>query len=129
MAARRRRGTRAVTGSALSGRDCASGPESGALRIAHHRRRPQGGHDASQKERWRTAGRTTFGLRGVIETLPRSILSMRERVGLVARAIEPILNRVVLVGPPVVDLLMTDPAVRVPDLSFVADCTLQLLST
>lgn len=54
---------------------------------------------------------------------------MRERVGLVARAIEPILNRVVLVGPPVVDLLMTDPAVRVPDLSFVADCTLQLLST
>lgn len=57
------------------------------------------------------------------------MLQARERLGLAARAIEPILNRVVLIGPPVVDLLMTDPAVRAPDLTFAADSTLQLLST
>ena len=67
----------------------------------------------------------------MIDTLPRSrsIPSTRERLGLVARAIEPILNRVVLVGPPVVDLLMTDPAVRAPGLTFAADSTIQLLTT
>ena len=65
------------------------------------------------------------------DTLPRSgsILPTRERLAIVARAIEPILNRVVLVGPPVVDLLMNDPVVRPPDLTFAADSTLQLLST
>jgi hypothetical protein len=65
----------------------------------------------------------------VKENPPRSILPVRERLSLVARAIEPILNRVVLVGPPVVDLLMTDQAVRVPELTFAADSCLQLLST
>ena len=64
-----------------------------------------------------------------MDTLPRSILPTRERLGLLARAIEPILNRVVLVGPPVVELLMTDPAVHAPDLTFAADSTFQLLST
>ena len=65
----------------------------------------------------------------MIESPSRSILLVRERLSLVARAIEPILNRVVLVGPPVVDLLMSDQAVRVPELTFAEDCILQLLST
>jgi hypothetical protein len=65
----------------------------------------------------------------VKENPPRSILPARERLGLVARAIEPILNRVVLAGPPVVDLLMTDQTVRVPELTFAADSSLRLLST
>ena len=52
-----------------------------------------------------------------------------DRVAIVARAIEPILNRVVLGGPSVTQLLVDDPAVRVPDLTFTADATLQLLST
>ncbi len=53
----------------------------------------------------------------------------RERLAVAVRAIEPILNRVVLAGPPVVDLLMNDAAVRTPQLSFAADAVLQLLST
>jgi hypothetical protein len=53
----------------------------------------------------------------------------RARVALVARTIEPILNRVVLAGPPVIDLLLDDPGIRTPELSFAADSTLQLLST
>jgi hypothetical protein len=57
------------------------------------------------------------------------ILPAKARVALVARAIEPILNRVVLAGPPVIDLLLDDPAVRTPAFSFAADATLQLLST
>jgi hypothetical protein len=57
------------------------------------------------------------------------ILTVRERVRLTARAIEPILNRVVLAGPSVTALLMTDPAVHAPELTFVADSTLQFLST
>jgi hypothetical protein len=52
-----------------------------------------------------------------------------ERLAVAARAIEPILNRVVLAGPPVVDLLLNDAALRGPSLSFAADRTLQLLST
>lgn len=52
-----------------------------------------------------------------------------ERVAAAARAIEPILNRVVLAGPPVVDLLLNDPTVRTPQLNFAADAVLQLLST
>jgi hypothetical protein len=58
-----------------------------------------------------------------------SMRPVRERIAIAACAIEPILNRVVLAGPPVIDLLLTDPAVRVPELSFAADSTLQLLST
>ena len=54
---------------------------------------------------------------------------VRERVAIAARAIGPILNRVVLAGPPVVDLLLTDPAFRIAELTFAADSTLQLLST
>jgi hypothetical protein len=54
---------------------------------------------------------------------------VRERVAIVARAIEPILNRVGLVGPMVVELLMNDPAVRVPQLRFAADSVFQFLST
>jgi hypothetical protein len=55
--------------------------------------------------------------------------SVRERIAVAARAIEPILNRVVLAGPPVVNLLLSDQAVRVPQLTFAADSTLRLLST
>jgi hypothetical protein len=55
--------------------------------------------------------------------------SVREGLLIAARGIEPILNRVVLVGPPVVELLTTDPAVRVPRLSFAADAVFQFLST
>ena len=54
---------------------------------------------------------------------------MHERLAAAAGAIEPILNRVVLVGPPVVALLMNDQSLRTPDLTFAADSTLQLLST
>jgi len=56
-------------------------------------------------------------------------LPARGRVALVARAIEPILNRVVLAGPPVIDLLLDDPRVPTPAFSFASDSTLQLLST
>jgi hypothetical protein len=57
------------------------------------------------------------------------IIPARDRLTLVARAIEPILNRVVLAGPPVVDLLANDPTVRIPSIAFAADSTLQFLST
>jgi hypothetical protein len=53
----------------------------------------------------------------------------KARVAFVARAIEPILNRVVLAGPPVIDLLLDDPGIRSAGFSFAADSTLQLLST
>jgi hypothetical protein len=46
-----------------------------------------------------------------------------------ARAIEPILKQVVFAGPPVVDLLMNDPAIVRARLDFTADRTLQLFST
>ena len=62
-------------------------------------------------------------------TAAGAIRPIRERITIAARGIEPILNRVVLAGPPVVDLLLTDPAIRVPELTFAADSTLQLLST
>jgi len=65
----------------------------------------------------------------MIVSAPASIIPASERLAIVARAIEPILNRVVLAGPPVVDLLIDDPAIRVPRLTFAADSTLQLLST
>lgn len=54
---------------------------------------------------------------------------MRERLAMVAGAIEPILNRVVLVGPPVVSLLITDFTLHTQDLTFAADSTLRLLTT
>jgi hypothetical protein len=57
------------------------------------------------------------------------LIAARDRLAVAARAIEPILNRVVLAGPPVVDLLLNDPMVRTPSLTFAADSTLQLLST
>jgi len=57
------------------------------------------------------------------------VVYTRDRLAAAARAIEPILNRVVLAGPPVVDLLLNDPKVRTPSLTFAADSTLQLLST
>ena len=58
-----------------------------------------------------------------------TILPVRDRLAVAARAIEPILNRVVLAGPPVVELLMNDQVVRAPALTFAADATLQLLTT
>jgi hypothetical protein len=58
-----------------------------------------------------------------------TLTTSRERLAVAVRAIEPILNRVVLAGPPVIDLLMNDPAVRTLQLSFAADAVLQLLST
>jgi hypothetical protein len=57
------------------------------------------------------------------------LISARDRLAVAARAIEPILNRVVLAGPLVVDLLLNDPVVRTLSLTFAADSTLQLLST
>ncbi len=60
---------------------------------------------------------------------PAARLTAGERIAAAARAIEPILNRVVLAGPPVVDLLMTDPSLNGPLLSFTADQTLRLLAT
>jgi hypothetical protein len=57
------------------------------------------------------------------------LTSTRDRLAVVARAIEPILNRVVLAGPPVVDLLVNDPMAQTPTLTFAADSTFQLLST
>jgi hypothetical protein len=62
-------------------------------------------------------------------TVPTAPSRARERLAVAVRAIEPILNRVVLAGPPVVDLLMNDPAIRTPELDFAADAMLQLLST
>jgi|ERR1035437_2504078 hypothetical protein len=64
-----------------------------------------------------------------MDTPVRSILPEHERLTIAARAIEPILNRVVLVGPPVVTLLMNDSTLHTPDVTFAADSTLQLLST
>jgi hypothetical protein len=53
----------------------------------------------------------------------------RSRLVVIATAIEPVLNRVVLAGPPVIDLLLNDPAVCIPQLTYSADSILQLLST
>ena len=53
----------------------------------------------------------------------------RERVAVIARAIEPVLKQVVLAGPPVVELLLTDPAAVGSAASFAADAVLTLLST
>jgi len=61
--------------------------------------------------------------------LAPAILPTRARLSLIAMAIEPLLNRVVLAGPPVVELLINDPAVHIPQLTFAADSVLQLLST
>ncbi|HEV8409692.1 MAG TPA: hypothetical protein VGQ30_04225 [Gemmatimonadaceae bacterium] len=65
----------------------------------------------------------------IVGSVTGSMMPVRERIAIAARAIEPILNRVVLAGPPVVDLLLTNPTIRTQDLTFAADSTLQLLST
>lgn len=52
-----------------------------------------------------------------------------DRVANLARAIEPILNRVVLAGPPAASLLLDDPSVRIPQMNFATDSVFQLLST
>src|ERR1035437_3767720 len=96
MAACRRHGSRAIIDSTLPGRAQTFRPEPAAVRTAHHHRCPPGGNDASQEGCCRAVGRTPLGLQGVKENPPRSILPARERLGLMARAIEPILNRVVL---------------------------------
>jgi hypothetical protein len=55
--------------------------------------------------------------------------STREQLARVARAIEPVLNRVVLAGPPVIELLIADRGARSRLISFAADSTLHLLTT
>lgn len=60
---------------------------------------------------------------------PLASASTRGRVAAIARAIEPILKRVVLAGPPVIGLLMNDPTIHRPSITFAADSTLRLLST
>jgi hypothetical protein len=59
----------------------------------------------------------------------KPILPVGERLAIAASAIEPILNRVVVIGPPVVSLLMTDPTVHTHHENFAADSTLRFLST
>jgi hypothetical protein len=58
-----------------------------------------------------------------------ALLTVRERLAIAAHVIGPILNRVVLAGPPVAELLVNDPAIRLPRVNFAADSVLQLLST
>ncbi|MGH7653255.1 MAG: hypothetical protein ACREN6_01205 [Gemmatimonadaceae bacterium] len=64
-----------------------------------------------------------------IATAPLALSPVAERLAHVGRAIEPILNRVVLVGPPAEALLIDNPSVRCPQMSFTADSALQFLST
>jgi hypothetical protein len=56
-------------------------------------------------------------------------MKTRERLAKIALAIAPVLKQVVLAGPPVIEMLITDPTVPQPTTSFAADATLQLLST
>jgi len=56
-------------------------------------------------------------------------ISIRERIAAAAHAIEPILNRVVLAGPPAIELLATESGSSPAALTFAADSTLQLLAT
>lgn len=65
----------------------------------------------------------------MMDTPITSILPVHERLTIAAGTIEPILNRVVLIGPPVVTLLMTDSTLHTPDVTFATDSTLQFLST
>ncbi|MFI5231202.1 MAG: hypothetical protein ACHQSE_01695 [Gemmatimonadales bacterium] len=56
-------------------------------------------------------------------------MPIADRLARAGRAIEPILNRVVLAGPTAVALLTNDPSVRIPQMNFTADFVFQLLST
>lgn len=60
---------------------------------------------------------------------PASRVTPRERLLEVSLAIEPVLNRVVLAGPTVLDLLLDEAPLRGPRLSFGADATLRFLTT
>lgn len=57
------------------------------------------------------------------------MMTLSERMAATARAIEPILNRVVFSGPLLVELLKSDWPLQTPELRFSADSSLQLLST
>jgi len=65
----------------------------------------------------------------VTESFAPAMLSVGDRIAATARAIEPILNRVVFAGPPVIDLLATESGSRPLALVFASDSTLQLLAT
>ncbi|HEY2850060.1 MAG TPA: hypothetical protein VGI97_09290 [Gemmatimonadaceae bacterium] len=64
-------------------------------------------------------------------TAPESALPALadDRLARVAIAIEPVLNRVVLAGPPALELLLNDSTERHLRLNFAADSVFQLLST
>lgn len=64
-----------------------------------------------------------------IAKAPATLPPIAERLAHVARAIGPILNRVVLAGPSAAAVLINDPSVRIPQMNFVADSVFQLLST
>ena len=59
----------------------------------------------------------------------RAVPSTADRIAHAVRAVEPILNRVVLAGPPAAGLLMSDTSVRISRMNFSADSVFQLLST
>jgi hypothetical protein len=61
-------------------------------------------------------------------TLSR-LLANRDRLAIAARAIEPLLNRVVFTGRQVAELLVTHPIAAVPRSSFASDSVLRVLST
>lgn len=54
---------------------------------------------------------------------------LNERLAAIATAIAPVLSRLVLTGPPVIDLLLNDPTVRAPRLSFAADSVFRFVTT
>jgi hypothetical protein len=57
------------------------------------------------------------------------LLANRERLAIAARAIEPLLNRVVFTGRQVAELLATNPVVAMPRSTFASDVVLRVLST
>jgi hypothetical protein len=61
-------------------------------------------------------------------TLSR-LLANRELLAIAARAIEPLLNRVVFTGRQVAELLATDPVTVAPRATFASDAVLRVLST
>ena len=65
---------------------------------------------------------------GTPATLSR-LLANRERLAIAARAIEPLLNRVVFTGRQVAELLATNPVVAMPRSTFASDAVLRVLST
>jgi hypothetical protein len=60
---------------------------------------------------------------------PSRLLANRERLAIAARAIEPLLNRVVFTGRQVAELLATDPVTVAPRATFTSDAVLRVLST